>query len=121
VFRFFLALVFFLSLISNISKATHIRAGEILVERISLTEYAFTIKVIIYSDRSSIVEPGSGILDLGDGTIITNLVDVSDIEIIYLDNDIAKNIYSVTHTYTNRVDPYSLLFEIPNSNLSIRI
>jgi hypothetical protein len=119
VFRFFIVLIFFLSLFSNIARATHIRAGEILVERISLTNYTYIIKVIIYSDRSSIVEPGGGTLNLGDGTIITNLLDVSDIEIIYLDNDIAKNIYSVTHTYANRPEPYTIGYQEINRNPGI--
>ncbi|MEQ9442609.1 MAG: gliding motility-associated C-terminal domain-containing protein [Cyclobacteriaceae bacterium] len=47
--------------------ATHIRAGEIIVERQSCQSDLFTIRIIGYEDTGSDVEFGNGILDLGFG------------------------------------------------------
>nr|WKN36855.1 gliding motility-associated C-terminal domain-containing protein [Tunicatimonas sp. TK19036] len=47
--------------------ATHIRAGEIIVERQSCQGELFTIRIIGYEDTGSDVEFGNGILDLGFG------------------------------------------------------
>lgn len=47
--------------------ATHIRAGEIIVERQSCQNDLFTIRIIGYEDTGSEVEFGNGILNLGFG------------------------------------------------------
>ena len=50
--------------------ATHIRAGEIIVERISTQSLTFRITIIGYTDTGSTVEFGGGRLEFGDGTVI---------------------------------------------------
>jgi hypothetical protein len=116
VLRYFSVLLIFLSFLSSVARATHIRAGEILVERTLSSEYTYLIKVIIYSDRTSPVLPGGGTLDLGDGTIITNLYEDSESEVYFLDNEVAKNIFTITHSYTNSQPQYTIGYQEVNRN-----
>lgn len=62
--RYFLVSIFFLTAI--ISKATHIRAGEVIAKRVSGLTYQFTF--IGYRDVEG-VPFGNGTFDFGDGTI----------------------------------------------------
>jgi hypothetical protein len=69
------ASIFFVGLLSLISIAeeafaTHLRAGEITVERINCTSRTFRITVTVYTDTESTVLFGGtqDILDFGDGT-----------------------------------------------------
>jgi len=52
-------------------KATHLRAGEITLERVSCTGLTFKITINIYTDTGSPIKFGDGILDFGDGSKIT--------------------------------------------------
>ncbi|MDH5399803.1 MAG: gliding motility-associated C-terminal domain-containing protein, partial [Cyclobacteriaceae bacterium] len=62
-------LVLFLVIASlNHSKATHLRAGEIIVRRDNCSSLTFTITVIVYMDKESSVKFGEGTLRLGDGS-----------------------------------------------------
>ncbi len=62
--RYFLVSIFFLTAI--ISKATHIRAGEVIAKRVSGLTYQFTF--IGYRDVEG-VPFGNGTFDFGDGTV----------------------------------------------------
>lgn len=48
--------------------ATHLRAGEIIVERVNCQGMTFRIKIIVYTDTGSEVKFGEGLLDFGDGS-----------------------------------------------------
>ncbi len=58
-----LVLVFSMS-----ANATHLRAGEITLERVSCTDLTFKITITVYTDTGSPIKFGDGILDFGDGT-----------------------------------------------------
>ncbi len=65
---FYLKIAAFLTLLLAISEAahaTHIRAGEIIVERESCQGFSYLITVIGYVDTGSDVQFGNGILDFG--------------------------------------------------------
>ncbi len=68
-----LALIFF---IHADLWATHLRAGEIILERVSCTSLTFRITINIYTDTGSPIKFGDGTLDFGDGTtFITPQID----------------------------------------------
>lgn len=48
--------------------ATHLRAGEITLERVSCTDLTFKITITVYTDLGSPIKFGDGILDFGDGS-----------------------------------------------------
>ncbi len=59
----------FASLFFSISaNATHLRAGEITLERISCTDLTFKITITVYTDTGSPIKFGDGTLDFGDGS-----------------------------------------------------
>ena len=63
----FLTLLFLC--IGTLAHATHIRAGEIIAERVSCVGFKYRITIIGYEDTGSDVIFGNGILDLGFGDI----------------------------------------------------
>jgi hypothetical protein len=67
---------FFLGFI-HFSQATHLRAGEITVERISCNGLTFRITITAYTNLGSPVKFSDGTLNFGDGrTIQTPTVDL---------------------------------------------
>lgn len=81
------------------SLATHIRAGEIIIERISVQSLTYRISVIGYTDTESDVTFGAGLLEFGDGTSVI-LRDGSIFnETINLGNNVAYNIFVIEHTF----------------------
>jgi len=99
------------------SKATHIRAGEIIVERLSQTKYTYLIKLIIYADTKSSVIPGGGELSLGDGTTAGYTIEEGRIDL--LDNDIAKYTFSIIHTYYGGLGEITIGYQEINRNQGI--
>ena len=79
--------------------ATHIRAGEIIAERISTQALTYRITVVGYTDTGSQVQFGPGTINFGDGTEVqlNTAADISFKE--SLGNQIEKNTFVVTHTY----------------------
>jgi len=67
---FLLAFLFFAIGYAQKAKATHLRAGEIIVERINCQELTFRIKIVAYTDcePANPVLFGEGILTFGDGS-----------------------------------------------------
>ncbi len=57
--------ILFFSISAN---ATHLRAGEITLERVSCTDLTFKITITVYTDLGSPIKFGDGILDFGDGS-----------------------------------------------------
>jgi CHU_C Type IX secretion signal domain len=50
------------------ANATHLRAGEITLERVSCTDLTFRITITVYTDLGSPIKFGDGLLDFGDGS-----------------------------------------------------
>lgn len=79
--------------------ATHIRAGEIIARRISNTSLTYEFSIIGYTDTGSSVKFGGGDIDFGDGTVI-NIEEGADFgETIVLGDEVAYNVFKITHTY----------------------
>ncbi len=99
-------------------QATHIRAGEIIVERISPQSLTFRITIIGYTDTGSQVQFGGGGLEFGDGTSvqIDTEKDFSTKEI--LGDEIALNTFVITHTYPAPGN-YTLRFFEQNRNAGV--
>src|SRR4051812_2662511 len=80
-------------------KATHLRAGEITVERLNCTSLTFKITVTVYTNTGSPIQFGDGILDFGDGSSPQVTPTVPNT----LRPDLGPNVgtvsYSVLHTY----------------------
>ena len=79
--------------------ATHIRAGEIIAERISPQTLTYRITVVGYTDTRSNVIFGPGEINFGDGREV-RLNTEADIAFTEpLGNQIEKNTFVITHTY----------------------
>ncbi len=63
----FITFLLLAGVVSSVN-ATHLRAGEIIIERINCQSLTFRITIIVYTDTESGVKFGDGILRLGDGS-----------------------------------------------------
>ena len=91
------SIVFFSSL--NLTWATHIRAGEIIAERISVQTLTYRITVVGYTDTRSSVTFGPGRINFGDGRE-EQLNTKSDFSLVEdLGDLIEKNTFVITHTF----------------------
>ncbi|MBK5277575.1 MAG: gliding motility-associated C-terminal domain-containing protein [Bacteroidia bacterium] len=83
-----------------ISHATHLRAGEITVQRVSCTSRDYEICITVYTNTGSEIKFGDGVLDFGDGSKahITPSIDNT------LRPDLGPNVgtvtYCINHTYS---------------------
>ena len=104
-----------LLIIASDLNATHLRAGEITVERISCQGLTFRITITIFTDIGPGITAkfGDGFLKFGDGTP-DELVPLID-NPINLGNDIGFNQYVTTHTYTSN-GTYTISYTEPNRN-----
>lgn len=96
------------------SFATHIRAGEITVERVNCQSLTFRFTFIGYRDTGSDVIFGEGLFYFGDGTepmTITNEMFTSSA----FGNEIEKNVLVVEHTYS-AAGTYIVAYSEPNRN-----
>lgn len=109
---------FFLTfLIFGISNAwaTHIRAGEIIAERISVQTLTYRIIVVGYTDTRSSVIFGPGTINFGDGRE-EQLNTKSDFGLVEnLGDQIEKNTFVITHTYQGP-GTYTIRFQEFNRN-----
>ncbi|MCH7415681.1 gliding motility-associated C-terminal domain-containing protein [Belliella sp. R4-6] len=104
-------------LLANIhqASATHIRAGEIIAERVSTQTLTYRITVVGYTDTRSNVVFGPGTINFGDGREVS-LNTESDIVLVEpLGNQIEKNTFVVTHTYQGP-GQYTIRFKEFNRN-----
>jgi len=97
--RVLVGLVILISI--NEVQATHIRAGEITVERIGCgTGLTFRITVTGWVDLESTVDFGNGILDFGDGSDPINLRESAR---LIVDQDLGNNVgivqFQIDHTF----------------------
>ena len=109
---------FFLSfLILGISTAwaTHIRAGEIIAERISVQTLTYRIIVVGYTDTRSSVIFGPGTINFGDGRE-DQLNTESDFSLVEsLGDQIEKNTFVISHTFQGP-GTYTIRFQEFNRN-----
>ncbi|MDX5338418.1 MAG: gliding motility-associated C-terminal domain-containing protein [Cyclobacteriaceae bacterium] len=95
-------LAFLFSLVGFITEsfATHIRAGEIIAERISVQTLTYRITVVGYTDTRSSVIFGPGTINFGDGRIVEGLNTESAFSLVEdLGNQIEKNTFVIEHTF----------------------
>ncbi len=109
-----LILVFAFVGVSNVF-ATHIRAGEIIAERISVQALTYRITVVGYTDTRSSVVFGPGTINFGDGRE-EQLNTESDFALVEpLGNMIEKNTFVITHTFQGP-GTYTIRFQEFNRN-----
>jgi len=111
-----LVLSFVLSLITiSWASASHLRAGEITVERRNCTSREVWITITVYTNTGSDVKFGEdGILYFGDGTSIV-LPRVENIPQPQLGPDIGVASYTTRHLYGS-LDSYLISYVEPNRN-----
>lgn len=93
--------LFFIALFMGITSAwaTHIRAGEIIAERVSVQALTYQITVVGYTDTRSSVIFGPGRINFGDGRE-EQLNTQSDFSVVRdLGNQIEQNIFVIRHTF----------------------
>jgi hypothetical protein len=92
------ALLLILTAFVNVN-ATHLRAGEITMQRVSCTSLTFRITITVYTDTGSPIKFGDGELNFGDGSdpIVTPSIDNT------LRPDLGPEVgtvsYTVEHTF----------------------
>lgn len=109
--------IFFIYLILGVSAAyaTHIRAGEIIAERISVQTLTYRITVVGYTDTRSSVVFGPGTINFGDGRE-EQLNTQSDFSLVEdLGDQIEKNTFVITHTFQGP-GKYKIRFQEFNRN-----
>lgn len=95
--------------------ATHIRAGEIIAERISVQTLTYRIIVVGYTDTRSSVIFGPGRINFGDGRE-EQLNTESDFGLVEsLGDQIEKNTFVITHTFQGP-GTYTIRFQEFNRN-----
>ncbi len=122
--RIYILFFGFLLLLANQAQATHIRAGEITVQRVNCQSKEFIIFVTGYVDLiGGAVTFGGGTLDFGDGTEpISDIRNDSRFEIIFdemeIDNGVGITRFKVKHTFSGN-GIYYISYQEPNRNEGI--
>jgi len=91
-------LAFFFA-ISYKASATHLRAGEITVERLNCTSLTFRIIITVYTNTGSEIRFGDGVLDYGDGSQPHVTPTVQNQIRPELGNNVGYVFYSINHTF----------------------
>ncbi|WP_439475500.1 gliding motility-associated C-terminal domain-containing protein [Algoriphagus formosus] len=109
--------LFFCFLLLSVSQAwaTHIRAGEIIAERISVQTLTYRITVVGYTDTRSNVVFGPGVINFGDGREeqLNTESDFSLVELVA--PQVEKNTFVITHTFQGP-GTYNIRFQEFNRN-----
>jgi len=110
-------LLLFIGFIATLhqAQATHIRAGEIIAERISVQTLTYRITVVGYTDTGSSVIFGPGEINFGDGReeVLNTESEISTVE--SLGNQIEKHTFIIIHTYQGP-GTYTIRFQEFNRN-----
>jgi hypothetical protein len=117
--RIFRFLFFVVALVMALeSKATHLRAGEITVERLNCTSLTFRICITVYTNTESPIRFGDGVLNFGDGS----QPHVTPTEPNIIRTDLGPNVgtvtYCITHTFPG-AGQYVISYLEPNRNEGI--
>ncbi len=117
--KFFgLLLLVFLSLLPATLYGTHLRAGEITVERVSCSSLTFRITITVYTNTASPIKFGDGLLNFGDGSQPHTTPERPNIIRTDLGPDIGTVSYTITHTYGGP-GRYIISYLEPNRNAGI--
>ena len=117
----FIFVFFFLTLSSVLTHsvfATHLRAGEITVERLSCTSLEFKITITVYTNTGSEIRFGDGVLDFGDGSKPHITPTIDNTQRPDLGPGIGTVSYSVNHIYSGP-GRYVISYLEPNRNAGI--
>lgn len=100
------------------ANATHLRAGEITVQRLSCSSLTFRITITVYTNTGSQIKFGSGDLYFGDGSPVHHTPTIDNTLRPDLGPDVGTVSYSINHTYggTGR---YVISYLEPNRNAGI--
>jgi CHU_C Type IX secretion signal domain len=91
-------IVFFLGTVP-LARATHLRAGEITLTRLSCSSLEFRVTITVYTNTGSSVLFGDGILDFGDGSpTVTTPITPNTLR-PDLGPNIGEVIYETIHTF----------------------
>jgi len=118
-FKSLLVGVFLVLGIYQSAKATHLRAGEITVERVNCTSLTFKITITVYTNTGSEIRFGDGQLNFGDGSkpFTTPTIDNT------IRPDLGPNIGTVSYTLPLHTYPgpgrYVISYLEPNRNAGI--
>lgn len=104
--------------LSTEAKATHLRAGEITVHRLSCTGLTFRITITVYTNTGSDIKFGEGLLDFGDGSTPHTTPIVENTLRPDLGPEVATVSYSVDHTFGGP-GKYVISYLEPNRNAGI--
>jgi len=116
---FFRGMVFVLLMMSGAQAlATHLRAGEITVERVNCTSLVFRITITVYTNTGSEIRFGDGLLDFGDGTKPLTTPSIENIIKPELGPNIGTVSFTTTHTYAG-IGRYLISYLEPNRNAGI--
>ncbi len=105
-------------LAATTGQATHLRAGEITVERLSCTSLTFKICITVYTNTGSDIKFGEGLLDYGDGSQPHVTPIVENVLRPDLGPEVATVTYCITHTYGGP-GKYTISYLEPNRNAGI--
>ncbi|MCW5911199.1 MAG: gliding motility-associated C-terminal domain-containing protein [Cyclobacteriaceae bacterium] len=94
---------------------SHLRAGNISITRQNCSSTEFRILVVLYADMGSPVIPGGGILNFGDGTLMTT-TSGDFVRGANLPNQVSVYTLDVLHTYSASNQPVLVSYEEPNRN-----
>lgn len=98
--------------------ATHLRAGEITIERTSCTNLTFKITITVYTNTGSEIKFGNGLLDFGDGTAPLVTPEIDNTQRPDLGPNIGTVSFTTTHTYAG-IGRYVISYLEPNRNAGI--
>jgi gliding motility-associated-like protein len=109
--------IFLIYLLTGISSAwaTHIRAGEIIAERVNVQTLQYRITVVGYTDTRSSVIFGPGEINFGDGRTVRLDTDSDFSRVEDLGDQIEKNTFVITHTFQGP-GKYKIRFQEFNRN-----
>jgi len=100
------------------ANATHLRAGEITVQRLSCTSLSFRITITVYTNTGSAIKFGSGDLYFGDGSPVHHTPTRDNVLRPDLGPDVGTVSYSIDHTYSGP-GKYVISYLEPNRNAGI--
>lgn len=109
-----LAILLIISFFQEVT-ATHLRAGEIIVERVNCQSLTFRITIIVFTDTGSEVKFGDGFLDFGDGTAPIQIPQIDNDDRSDLGPQVATARFVIEHTYSSP-GKYKIGYVEPNRN-----
>jgi gliding motility-associated-like protein len=97
-----------------VTKAHHLRAGDITLELISCQSYTYLLTITGYTDSRVLLEFGYEVLDFGDGTFI-NLDTCTPVSKKDLDDFVTVKTFKIRHTFPGP-GIFTVRYHEPNRN-----